>query len=178
MRLTDTSLKNRQRAVIAETGIGDATFAGTVLSVSTIAGFFSAAAFGAIYGKLGKNTATVSLVIAVAASVMLFIAPSQIVALVACGLIGLVYGAYFSYSYAYVAEIVPMSRINDAMGYTTAVYSLAFFATPFAVSALMGLTQGQVRPLYAGAAVLGCVGVAVELATNSAYKRLRESRQQ
>lgn len=163
---------------IAETGIGDGAFAGTVLSVSTIAGFFSAAAFGPIYGKLGKNTATVAIAAAAVSLALLWAMPSKPVALVACGLIGAVYGAYFSYSYAYVGEIVPMSRVNDAMGYTTAIYSLAFFATPFVVSALMGLTQGQVRPLYAGAAVLGCVGVAVELATNGAYKKLRESQQQ
>ena len=161
---------------IAETGIGDAAFAGTVLSVSTIAGFFSAAAFGAIYGKLGKNTATASLAIAVVASAMLFLAPSQVAALVACGLIGFVYGAYFSYSYAYVAEIVPVSRINDAMGYTTAIYSLAYFVTPFAVSALMGLTQGLVQPLFLGGAALGVVGVAIELATNGAYKKLQTER--
>lgn len=161
---------------IAETGIGDGVFSGTVLSVSTITGFFSAAAFGAIFGKLGKNTATASLVIGAVASAMLFLAPTKISALVACGLIGFVYGAYFSYSYAYVAEIVPMSRINDAMGYTTAIYSLAYFATPFIVSALMGVTQGLVRPLFIVGAILGVVGVAIELASNGAYKKLQASR--
>lgn len=163
---------------IAETSIGDGAFAGTVLSVSTIAGFFTAAAFGAIYGKLGKNTATLAIAGAAISLVLLWAAPSKVVAVVACAIIGLVYGSYFSYSYAYVAEIVPMSRINDAMGYTTAIYSLAFFTTPFVVSALMGLTQGLVQPLYLGGAVLGVVGVVIELATNGAYKRLRESQRQ
>lgn len=161
---------------IAETGIGDSAFAGTVLSVSTIAGFFSAAAFGPIYSKLGKNTATASLALGAVASLLLFLAPSQVTALVACGLIGFVYGAYFSYSYAYVAEIVPLSRINDAMGYTTAIYSLGYFATPFIVSALMGVTQGLVQPLFVVGAVLGVIGMVIELVSNSAYKKLQASR--
>lgn len=160
---------------IAETGIGDGAFAGLALSVSTIAGFFTAAAFGPIYGALRKNTATVAIAGCSLSLLLLYLMPSKAVALVACGLVGLVYGAYFSYSYAYVGEIVPMSRINDAMGYTTAIYSLAFFATPFVVSALMGVTGGLVRPLYLGGALLGVVGVAIELATNGAFKKMQSA---
>lgn len=157
---------------IAETGIGDASFAGLVLSISSIAGFFTAAGFGAIYKRLSKSSVIPALTAAVIALAALYFVRVPLVCTIACGLVGLAYGVYFSYTYAYPTEIVPVSRINDAMGYTTAIYSLAFFATPFLTTAVSGaLFAGSVLPMYGIWAALGLVAIVIELATNGAFKR-------
>lgn len=161
---------------LIEVGIGDATLAGTLLAASTGAGFITSSVFGVLYAKLGKN-ATIPLFVAyIAAMLLLYFVPSIPTAFIAMVILGLGYGVMFPYSYAYVADVVPMDRVNDAISYTTASYSILFFAAPFLVTWMMGFTGGLVKPLYVVSAVLGVIALVIEISTNGAYKKHMASR--
>lgn len=164
---------------VTETGIGDAAFAGLVLSISTLSGFVTSFAFGKIYAVLRKNTATVSIALGGIALILLYLFPSQPICVVACVLNGLSLGAYFSFSYAYLPEIVPMSRIDDVMGYTTAVYSVTLFAVPFVASLLMGVfTGGLTGPLFLIGFGMCVAAFVIEIATNGMFKKAAAQNQQ
>lgn len=156
---------------VAETGLGDAALAGRLLALNTASGFFSAAAFGKIYAKLRKNSVIPCIILSAAAMLAMWLFRSVVVCYIACAVLGAGYGVYFAYSYAYPADVVPPERVDDAIGYTTAIYTLAFFLVPYLVSWIMSVSGGSVVPAFAVGAGFGVVAIAIELATNGAYKR-------
>lgn len=156
---------------VAETGIGGASFSGILNAATQVTGLIVALVFGVIYGKLRKNISIVCLIGMMAALIMFYIVSSTEIAIFASGIIGICYGCYYTYSYAYVTEIVPVSRIDDAIGYTTALYGLAFGISSFANSALMGFTGGSSVPLFLIWAVAGIIPLLIEILTTKTYKK-------
>lgn len=159
---------------VVEAEIGDAALAGALLAVSTLSGFVTSAIFGRLYTLLGKRVAALCLALSAASLLAMYLFQSVPVAYVAVFLVGASYGAYYAYSYVYVAEIVPASRINDAISYTTASFAVLYFVIPFAASFLTAtVTGGSYLKLYLFAAIAGVVGICIELATDGTYRRLK-----
>lgn len=164
-------------AYIAEMGIGGSAEAGLCVSISSIGGFFFSAGFGKIYGKLRKNTNLIPLIAVPLSMLVMYFFPSIMVAYIGSFLIGGTYGLYYTYSYAYVSEIVPVSRIDDAIGYTTAIYGLAFFAFTYINSAVLSFVSkdGTFTPGFKFWAFVAIIPIVIELATNKAYKEQTNS---
>lgn len=96
-------------------GIGDATQAGLVTSISTAAGFFAALVFAKVMGKLGKWTMPLSLLIV--AVTMWMIPATQIYAIVV--LAGAIQG--LGYSTAVPCAVVGASTSTDPVSASTAI---------------------------------------------------------
>ncbi len=161
-------------AYVAENGMGGAYYAGILTSLTQVGGFVCALLFGKVYAKLKKNTSILCIVIVGAALILMYFVRTNAVAVVASLLIGGLYGMYFAYSYAYVAEIVPVSRIDDAIGYTTAIYGVAFFVFPyiagFAASVLS--SDGAYTPVFLLIGIIGVIPLILEIISGKDYKKM------
>lgn len=157
---------------VKENSLGSSGFAGQLIAVSSISGFIVAILFGKIYSKLKKSTVIPSIIMAIAGLTLLYFAPSEMSAYICSILLGVSYGIYFTYSYAYTPEIVPLSRIDDAIGLTTAFYGTAYSVVTYIVVGCMRVTSGFVTPVYMIFACLGVVALVVELLTTKMYKNM------
>lgn len=165
-------------AYVVENKLGGTSFAGILVSCTQVGGVICSLLFGVLYTRLKKNLTSLCILMLMLALAMYYFIPGGAVAVIASALIGGGYGMYFSYSYTYVAEVVPPSRIDDAIGYTTAFYGVAFFVFPYLVSFMQSVVspKGLYTPLFPVWALIGLIPLAIELATNSAYKKMMVSR--
>lgn len=163
-------------AYVAENELGGTSFAGILVSCTQVGGVICALLFGALYTRLKKNLTSLCILMLMLALALYYFIPGIAVAVIASVLVGGGYGMYFSYSYTYVAEVVPTGRIDDAIGYTTAFYGIAFFAFPYLVSFMQSVIspEGLYTPLFPVWALIGLIPLAIELGTNNAYKKMME----
>lgn len=159
-------------AYLPEMGIGGTGESGLALSLSSLAGIVFSAMFGKIYGRLRKSTIMIPLIVVPLSMLAMYFFPSLPLAYVASFLIGGTYGLYYTYSYAYVSEIVPVSRIDDAIGYTTAIYGLAFFIFTYINTGVLSIIskEGLFSPGFVFWACIAIIPIMIELFTNKAYK--------
>ncbi len=156
---------------ITENSLGDAAFSGTAAAVKSIVGFLICFAYGWISSKLGRQTNTVSCLIAAACMVVLIIWPSQFNVIVLMTLAGCCYKISFSYAYSHGFEIVPTSRTDDATAITTAVYGLGSFASTYYATWIMGVMGTElVTPTWIVAAVVMVAISVVEFVTSRIEK--------
>ncbi len=157
---------------ITENALGDASFSGTAAAVKSIVGFLICFAYGWISGKLGRQTNTVSCLIAAVCMIVLVIWPSQFNVLVLMTLAGCCYKISFSYAYSHGFEIVPTTRTDDATAITTAVYGLGSFVSTYYATWIMGVMGTElVTPTWVVAAI-AMVGIAVvEFAVSRVEKK-------
>jgi MFS family permease len=126
---------------IVENNLGDSSFTGLAASVKSIVGLLAGVAFGFIYSKLKRQTNTVCCLVSAVCLVIMIAAPSVISVLVVGTIAGCAYKVAFSYEYVHGFEIVPQSRIDDAVAVTTAVYGLGSFASTYFATWLMGVMR-------------------------------------
>lgn len=160
-------------AYVGELGLGSSVEAGIGTMISSIAGFITAAAFGKIYGALKKNTNLICFIGLPVAYILMYFFPSIIMGYVGSFLVGITYGLYYTYSYAYVADIVPANRIDDAIGYTTAVYGLAFFVFTYVNTAVQHIMDAgsSFIPCFLFWACFAIVPFIIEVVTIKPYNR-------
>ncbi len=163
-------------AYVAENNMGSAYYAGILTSLTQVGGFVCAIAFGMVYARLKKNTSILCIIVVAVSLAAMYLIPTKAVAVVACILVGGFYGMYFSYSYAYVSEIVPFTRIDDAIGYTTAIYGVAFFVLPYIAGFFASVfsPEGAYTPVFMVFALIGVIPFILELLSNKAYKSLKQ----
>lgn len=122
---------------VQEHSLGTSSFTGIMTAMGTVGSTVICMGFGFIYQKLSSKTAVLAQIMgAVSVAIFLF-APGKVTAIAAMVIIGAAYGVLFSYAYAHGAAIVPVSRIDDAMGYATIGYSLPMFCSTYLVTFLM-----------------------------------------
>ncbi len=156
---------------ITENALGDASFSGTAAAVKSVVGFLICFAYGWISGKLGRQTNTVSCLIAAVCMIVLVFWPSQFNVIVLMTLAGCCYKISFSYAYAHGFEIVPTSRTDDATAITTAVYGLGSFASTYYATWIMGVMGTElVTPTWIVAAIAMVAIAAVEFITSRIEK--------
>jgi hypothetical protein len=120
-------------AYIVENNLGDSSFTGLAASIKSVVGFLICLGFGGIYAKLKRQTNMVCCLVSAVCLIFMIMAPSKFTVLVAATIAGCAYKIAFSYMYVHGFEIVPASRIDDAVAVTTAVYGIgSFLSTYFA----------------------------------------------
>jgi MFS family permease len=161
-------------AYIVENNLGDSSFTGLAASVKSIVGLLMGLGFGFIYSKLKRQTNTVCCLVSAVCLVIMVAAPSPISALVVGTIAGCAYKVAFSYEYVHGFEIVPVSRIDDAVAVTTAVYGIGSFASTYFVTLLMGIMKTQkATGTWAVPIVIFVLLAAVELITSIKEKSLK-----
>jgi MFS family permease len=126
---------------IVENNLGDSSFTGLAASVKSIVGLLAGVVFGFIYSKLKRQTNTICCLVSAVCLIIMIAAPSVVSVLVAGTIAGCAYKVAFSYEYVHGFEIVPPSRIDDAVAVTTAVYGIGSFASTYFGTWLMGVMR-------------------------------------
>lgn len=135
---------------VADSGVGDEAFTGTLATIMTVATAISSAIFGAVYKKM-KNMVYFPFVALIAVGfVVMGLMPSQIVAVVCCAVMGFSWPFYFCYFYVRVTELVPEERAGTATGTVAISDGLAAAGCSYFLVGLMdglGMTSVQVWPI-------------------------------
>lgn len=156
---------------IVENNLGGPTFVGLATSIKQIVGFVSMLVFGFIYAKLKNNTNLVCCLVAAASLFYLIYAPSAFSAIVIVTIAGTMYKIAFAYVYAKGFEIVPKSRVDDAVAITTAVYGFgSFLSTYFATWLLQVMNKEMFTDTWVVPAVLFIVLAAAEIVISRKQK--------
>lgn len=157
---------------IYENDLGDSVFAGTATSVKQIVGFVLCLFFGVIYSKLKRHTITVSYIVAAVTLVILAAVPSKFGAVVIATICGCMYKLVFSYMYAHGFTMVPVSRIDDSVAITTAVYGIGtFFSTYFATFLMKVMGTDRVTETWYIAAALFVILAVLEIVLTMSEKK-------
>jgi MFS family permease len=131
-------------AYIVENSLGDSAFTGLAASVKSIVGFLIGLGFGFIYSKIKRQTNAICCLVSAVCLFIMIISPSKFSALVLATIAGCAYKVAFSYAYVHGFEIVPISRIDDAVAVTTAVYGIGSFISTYFVTLLMKIMNTEV----------------------------------
>ena len=146
---------------IFEFGLGDSSFSGTATAVKSVCGILIGLVYGNMVSKLKRFTPTMTFAVAGLGMLIMLVAPSTWTVLIIGTIAGLTYKVWFSYSYGHGWEIVPASRVDDAVSISTAVYGLGSFACTYFYSTLAGIlnTDSIVPVWYVCIAMLGIMFV-------------------
>ncbi|MDO5410337.1 MAG: MFS transporter [Lachnospiraceae bacterium] len=143
---------------VMETGIGDSVTAGYSGTLKSLLGFLLGIAFGWIVGKLKRFTITLAYLLAGAGILIMVLAPSAVMLYVIGTIAGLTYKIAMPYNYSHGYEIVPASRMDDAVSITTAVYGFGSFLSTYCagwlVSGMKAETYVKTWPVWAGVMLL------------------------
>lgn len=157
---------------VAENQLGDVAFTGMATSVKQIVGFILCLFFGGIYSILKRNTITVSYFIAAVTLVIMVVSPSKFGAVVIATICGCCYKIVFSYMYAHGFSLVPVSRIDDSVGITTAIYGIGTFFSSYFATWLMGVMKtDRVTETWMVAAVLFAILGVIEIILTISEKK-------
>ncbi len=164
-------------AYVVENELGGTYFSGILVSCTQIGGVICSLIFGTLYAKLRKNLTILCTVMLMIALALYYFVPGSAIAVICSLLVGGGYGMYFACSYTYVAEIVPLSRIDDAIGYTTAFYGIAFFVFPYLVSFMLSVFSptGAYTPLFPVWAVIGVLPLVINFIANRKAEKIAKA---
>ena len=146
---------------VAETGIGNEAFSGTLSSLGTIFSFLANLGFGIVYAKLRKATAIPSFVVLGIGFLMMAAFPTKSVAMVACAFMGAFWGIFYSFFYTETTVVVPEEKQGTAIGIVNAVNGMAMVVCTYGITLLKSVTG---KDTLAGVfPILGviCLAVAV-----------------
>lgn len=140
---------------IFEFGLGDSSFSGTATAVKSVCGILVGLVYGNIVAGLKRFTPTVTFAVAAVGMLIMLAAPATWTVLIIGTITGLTYKVWFSYSYGHGWEIVPASRVDDAVSISTAVYGLGSFACTYFYSFIAGaLKTESIVPVW-----YVCIGI-------------------
>lgn len=129
---------------VADAGIGNEAFSGTLSSIGTIASCLACMSFGVVYTKLKKATPLPSFFLIAAGFFLMAAFPNRAIAVICCAVMGASWGIFYSYFYAHCTEIVPEQMQGTALGIVGAVSGIASFFCTYMVTGLqsvMGVTS-------------------------------------
>ena len=134
---------------VADAGIGNEAFSGTLASVGTIFSFLANLVFGLYYAKLKKATGLPSfLALGVCFLLMGFI-PTKAISLVCCAVMGGFWGIFYSFFYTETTVVVPEEKQGTAIGIVNAVNGLCMVVCTYGVTALEGaMKTTSIVPLF------------------------------
>lgn len=161
---------------IIESGIGNVTFAGMFSAIATIGGVFMGLIFGFIYKKLGRKTSLIGFAGMLIAVSLIYFVPSSTSIIIAAILIGCSYATVFAFTYTQAPAVVPVSRIDDAIGIVSAAYAIAMFGTTFIITWVMSVMNSElVGPTFIIPVVLSAFILIFEFIVTAKEKPLGEA---
>jgi predicted MFS family arabinose efflux permease len=151
--------------IVAEKAIGDVTFIGTLSALGTVGCFITCFLFGKIYGVFKRSTPIIAYTIMALSFGMLYFSSSSIVAVIACTLLGAMYGLGMSYYFMHCTMIVPESRIPMSIGFTSFCMSIGTFLSVYLATFLQGVmgvtTITEIMPVLIAILAIGAALSAV-----------------
>jgi MFS family permease len=125
---------------VADAGIGDEAFVGTVASVMTLSSAVGSVAFGFFFAKMKNTVYFAPVVIMGVAFIVMAMAPSEIMTVVCGAVLGFFWPFYFCYFYAHCTELVPGNRAGTATGIVALSDGLAATLCSYLLTGLIGAT--------------------------------------
>lgn len=152
---------------VQEQGLGNAQFAGTLLSVNTIAALVSCLFFGKLYGKMRSYTNILLYSgLAVALAIEYFF-PSMVAAVVAEALGGACFSCAFTYTMTEGSVIMPASKVDSAFAIVTVCNGIAGFGYNYIATWLMDVMgTSLVTPQYGVYVVVAIAVVIIEVSSS------------
>lgn len=121
---------------VADSGLGNEAFSGTLSSIGTITSCLMGMAFGVVYAKLKKRTSLPSYVLLALGFLLMFLFPGKVMAIVACAFMGAAWGNVYSYYYTECTVVVPENMQGTSLGIVGIVNGLASFLVTYFVTLL------------------------------------------
>lgn len=123
---------------VADAGIGNEAFTGTLSSIGTITSCIAGLAFGFVYGKMKKATPIIPFILLGIGFLIMGFVPSASVAVLCCAFMGISWGIFYSFFYTECSVVVPENMQGTSIGITGAVNGLASFLCSYVLIGLEG----------------------------------------
>lgn len=128
---------------VADAGIGDASFVGTITSVMTLVGVFGSLLFGKAYKLLGTFVYIPAVFCTAVAFLGMAFLPSAPMAAFCMALQGFVWPFFYCYYYTRCTEVVPEGKEGLATGIAGAAEGVSFAIAAPAFTFLMSATNAS-----------------------------------
>ena len=142
---------------LSESGLGDASVAGTVSSMFLLLGIPAGILLGKVMKLLGRNLMWCMSLLMAVALVLVFAAKSLPIVYVAAVLFGIGYAIRNPAAITFVSGMVDNKTVPVAVSLNQGLSALGMFCTPLIVNTLSGLFGGGSR----GAFLIAAIGMAV-----------------
>lgn len=126
---------------VADAGLGDASFVGTITSIMTLVGVFGSLLFGTMYKKLGTFVYIPAAFVTAFAFIGMAFLPSVPMAAICMALQGFMWPFFYCYYYTRCTEIVPEGKEGLATGVAGAAEGVSFALAAPLFTTLMSVTH-------------------------------------
>lgn len=147
---------------VEENGLGNAMFTGTLQSLGTVGSAICCAAFGMLYGKMGKKTIVLPLVVMAAFTFLMFLVPNTLIAMIAATLMGASFGCSVTYFYTICPEVAP-KHITLAVSWIGIALNVPYMVGSYILMPMMGAMGSMTATLSVFAVVLAVEAVIAAL---------------
>lgn len=160
---------------IFQNALGDEAFAGIASAVMTLVGLPFCIAFGKIYGTLRGKFGVVMYAVAGIGMIAAVLNVSNVQVIITWGMLGIAYGSLFAYVNQRASVIVPVAKVDSALGIVTAGYALgAFLSTYFASLCMAVMGTDLITPVFMVTGIICVVLAVIEVFTNRNWKASRD----
>lgn len=164
---------------VEEKGVGDAAFAGALVSMMNLASFLVSLCFGFIYDKLKKRCIYVATACIACTMVCFGLGESAAILVIGAVVGGIGYGLLNTFAPTYIADIMPADKVDSAIGIFNCLFMVAIFINPYIATGLAGgFFEYAFTPLYLIYAIACLVPLVIEIATIRPYRKLMAEKMQ
>lgn len=117
--------------------LGSASLTGLFGTVQTIASFIACTFFGVTYKKLGARLSIPCYLLIAFAILLMFLAPSKAVLLIAAAIFGASWGTVYTYWFVRATVVVPENMVGTATGIVTTANSLSYLPMAYFMTGMM-----------------------------------------
>lgn len=128
---------------VADAGLGDASFVGTITSIMTLVGVFGSLLFGPMYKKFKTFVYIPTAFVTAAAFIGMAFLPSAPMATICMALQGFMWPFFYCYYYTRCTEIVPQGKEGLATGVAGAAEGVSFALAAPLFTTLMSVTHAE-----------------------------------
>ena len=119
--------------------LGGSSLTGLFGSVQTIASFIACTFFGVTYKKLGSRLSIPCYLLIAFSILLMFLAPSKVVLLIAAAIFGASWGTVYTYWFVQATVVVPEDMVGTATGIITTANSLSYLPMAYFMTGMMSL---------------------------------------
>ena len=145
--------------------LGGASLTGLFGTVQTIASFITCTFFGVTYKKLGSRLSIPCYLLIAFAILLMFLAPSKAVLLIASAIFGASWGTVYTYWFVRATVVVPENMVGTATGIVTTANSLSYLPMAYFMTGMMSVMHidnfKNLFPIYIGIIAVVFVGAII-----------------
>ena len=145
--------------------LGSASLTGLFGTVQTIASFIACTFFGVTYKKLGARLSIPCYFFIAFAILLMFLAPSKAVLLIAAAIFGASWGTVYTYWFVRATVVVPENMVGTATRIVTTANSLSYLPMAYFMTGMMSTMHidnfKNLFPIYIGIIAAVFVGTVI-----------------